>query len=150
MNLSGNHHPSVNLTSDLDRGVHARSTAGIGLAMGAFTALAYLIDSQPWTSLLWIGYAGILAGLLTWQRRAARTVPRHATRISTLGTLASGGLMILAIVALHLLRADAELDGGSDLSTSPATLLIAGLGVAAPMLVSARLILRSERTGHAR
>jgi hypothetical protein len=129
------------LDSERDRRVHAAAAAATGLAMGAFAVLAYVVDGAA-SALVWAGYLVLLVGATWWQRRAARTVPRHATRTSSVGAAASGVLLLVAIVALHVLRAEADLGGGSDLSRHPLVLLGAALVVAAPALVAARLILR--------
>lgn len=127
-----------------DRRVHATATAGFGLLIGAYLAVSRLAEGTGWETPVLTFYVLLLLALTLWQSRGTRTMPRHARRTAWVGLATTMVLFLTAIVAFNVREAQRELDGVA--ATENALLLVvAGLVVAAPMLVAARSILRGDR-----
>ncbi len=127
-----------------DRRVHALATAGFGLLVGAYLAVSRLAEGTAWQTPAITCYVLLLVALAAWQTRGASTWPRHARLSSWIGLGVSMLLLMAAIMALDVLEARQEADGW--VATGRVALLVlAGLLVAAPMLVAAVRIDRGER-----
>jgi len=118
-----------------DRRVHALATAGFGLVIGAYLAVSRLVEDTSAETLVVVCYVLLLLGLAGWQTREARTWPRRARRTSYVGLGVTVVLFLGAVIAFNVVDAQQEVP----------LLVLAGLVVAAPMLVAAALIERGER-----
>jgi hypothetical protein len=127
-----------------DRRVHALATAGFGLLIGGYLAVSRLVEDTSWQTLAIVFYVLLLLGLAGWQTRGASTWPRRARRASWVGLGTTMALFLGAVIALNV--SDAQPGAGTTASSDNVALLVlAGLVVAAPMLVAAVLIDRGER-----
>ena len=127
-----------------DRRVHALATAGFGLVVGAYLAVSRVTEDTAWEIPVIALYVLLLLALAAWQTRGAHTWPRHARRTSRIGLAVTMVLFLGAVVAFNVREAQQELDGLAP-TESVALLVLAGLVVAAPMVVAAVMIDRRER-----
>jgi len=132
---------STTLTTDRDRRAYALGMAGFGVAMGLFVVADRLTDGHGWWSQLVLpAYVVLLMVTAEWQRRAARTVPRHAGVVAWCGVGGSVVLMLAAIMVLNYRRASV-LDGAGEQAW---VLVATGVVVALPMLVAALVVRRAR------
>ena len=127
-----------------DRHVHALATAGFGLLVGGYLAVSRLAEGTAWQAPAVAFYVLLLLALAAWQTRGASTWPRHARLTSWVGLGVTMLLLLAAMMAFNVREAQQEADGLVP-TESVALLVLAGLVVAAPMLVAAVLIDRGER-----
>ncbi|GAA2739518.1 hypothetical protein GCM10009867_35910 [Pedococcus aerophilus] len=128
---------------DGDRRVHAVATAGFGLLIGGYLAISRVTEDTSWETVVIAFYVLLLLALTRWQTHGARTWPRHAKRTNWLGLTATMVLFFAAIIGFNIREAGQELDGLAA-TENPGLLVLAGLGVAAPMLVAAAVINRGD------
>lgn len=123
-----------------DRRIHALSTGGMGVAIGAFVALRDAVDGTAWQTPLQVAYAFALVGLALWQTRASRVVPRGARRTGYTGL---SGTLVLALAAIMTLNYRSVHPVGA---VEPWWVLAgAGVLVALPMVLAGLLIRRGPR-----
>jgi hypothetical protein len=127
-----------------DRRVHALATAGFGLLVGAYLAVSRLAEGTAWQTSATTFYVLLLFALAAWQTRGASTWPRHARLTSWVGLGVTMLLLLAAMMAFNVREAQQEADGLVP-TENVALLALAGLVVAAPMLVAAVRIDRGER-----
>jgi hypothetical protein len=132
---------SATVTTTHDRRVHGLATAGFGVAMGAYVAIQRALDGTGAETPLLAVYAIALLGLVTWQTRAARSVPRSSRLIGYVGLAGSFVLMMATIMWLNV-RSTGRLGGVEGQPESWGILLLAGVVIALPMLVAGARILR--------
>ncbi|GIL35458.1 hypothetical protein PDTK01_15340 [Phycicoccus sp. DTK01] len=128
---------------DAERRVHAWATAGFGAVMGAYLSLSRATDDTPLEQPLLVAYVLAVAGLATWQTRASRAWPRHARRAGRIGLGTTFGLFLVAVIGLNIREAEQKMDGLAP-SENPWLLALAGVVVAAPMLLAAVRIRRGD------
>lgn len=128
---------------DAERRVHAWATAGFGAAMGAYLSLSRATDDTPFEQPVLVAYALAIVGLATWQTRASQAWPRHARRAGYVGLGVTFGLFLVAVIGLNVREAEQKMDGLAP-SENPWLLVLAGVVVAAPMLLAAVRIRRGD------
>lgn len=127
-----------------DRRVHALATAGFGLLVGGYLAVSRISEDTSWETVVIAFYVLLLLALTRWQTRGARTWPRFARRTSWLGLGGTVTLFLVAVIGFNIREAGQQLDGVAQ-TENLGLLLLAGIVVAAPMLVAALAINRGER-----
>ncbi|NNM46435.1 hypothetical protein [Knoellia koreensis] len=132
---------ATEVTTTHDRRVHGLATAGFGVAMGAYVAVQRVVDGTSAETPLLAVYAIALLGLVTWQTRAARSVPRSSRLVGYVGLAGSFVLMMATIMWLNI-RGTGRLGGVEGQPESWGVLLLAGVVIALPMLVAGVRILR--------
>ncbi|HOA67431.1 MAG TPA: hypothetical protein PKL25_10235, partial [Phycicoccus elongatus] len=91
--------------SERDRRVHGLATAGFGAIVGAYVGITQALPRDNGAvSLITAGYVGLLIALAFWQKRAARTVPRHANLIGYVGLAGTLCLAFVGVVGLTILE----------------------------------------------
>ena len=85
---------TATLDNPRDRRVHGIGTAVAGVLVAAYVALHGLVEASPWDDVVTACYVLLLLGVVAWQTRAARTVPRNARLVGYLGL----GLSVVAIM----------------------------------------------------
>ncbi len=131
--------------TDGDRRVHGLATAAFGLVVGAYVALTRVVDGTWAEYAVLGGYVVLLFGLVWWQKRAARTIPRHARRTGYLGLAGSIVLMLATVVWLNVRQAGYRAEELPDQPEQPLVLLAVALVVALPLLVAGLRIVRGPR-----
>ncbi len=126
---------------DAERRVHALATAGFGLLVGAYLAVSRVTEDTRWETVVIAFYVLLLLALTSWQTRGARAWPRHARRTSWIGLGATMVLFLAAVIAFNVREAGQELDGVPQ-TENIGLLVLAGVAVAAPMVVAAVRIRR--------
>ncbi len=126
---------------DAERRVHALATAGFGLLVGAYLAVSRVTEDTRWETVVIAFYVLLLLALTSWQTRGARAWPRHARRTSWIGLGATMVLFLAAVIAFNVREAGQELDGVPK-TENIGLLVLAGVAVAAPMVVAAVRIRR--------
>jgi len=117
------------ITSGRDLRSWAALTAGVGLVMGVFVTLNAV------SPLFLVPYVLVLTGLVVWQRRTTRSTPLGAGRLYTVGIAVSSVLLVAVYVCFPLVWDEVD-------SIPLVAWVLAGLAIAAPMLVAAALIAR--------
>ncbi|MGG5257932.1 hypothetical protein [Phycicoccus avicenniae] len=126
---------------DAERRIHALATAGFGLLVGAFLAVSRVTEDTRYESVVIAFYVLLLLALTTWQTRGARAWPRNTRRTSWIGLGVTMVLFLAAIIAFNVREAQQELDGVPQ-TENVGLLVLAGLVVAAPMVLAAVRIRR--------
>lgn len=122
--------------SERDRRVHGLATAGFGAIVGAYVGITQALPRDNGAvSLITAGYVGLLIALAFWQKRAARTVPRHANLIGYVGLAGTLCLAFVGVVGLNIL----ENVTGERATVAPLWYLLAAVAIAAPMLIAGGL-----------
>lgn len=126
---------------DPERRVHALATAGFGLLVGAYLAVSRISEDTQWEAVVIAFYVLLLLALTTWQTRGARAWPRNTRRTSWVGLAATMVLFLAAVMAFNVREAGQELDGVPQ-TENVGLLVLAGVVVAAPMVLAALRIRR--------
>ncbi|QKE85572.1 hypothetical protein [Arthrobacter sp. NEB 688] len=129
---------------DAERRVHALATAAFGLLIGVFLAVSRISEDTRYESVVIAFYALALVALTTWQTRGARAWPRHARRTSWVG-LGTTMVLFLAAVMVFNVREMQQERAGLPQTENIGLLVLAGLLVAAPMVLAGLRIRRGDQ-----